>query len=239
MNAQFIHRSRSDPYNRRVVRYVTLTLIATLCAGTTTAGGLDEGDRAAFRRWFTVLADAQFDRRTADVVDCAGLVRHAYREALRPHTPEWFRRLRLPRLVAFPDVREVPPVRDGAWRLFRVSDRPTRYAEFADAATLVRLNARPIGRDPRLAQPGDLLYFRQENTASPDHVMVFVGPSLFESSRRDWVVYHTGPEGDQPGEVRKVSLADLQHHPAPRWRAVVENPAFVGVFRLSILDVGE
>ena len=53
----------------------------------------DDTDRAAFRAWFTYLADAEFVRRSADVTDCAGLVRHAFREALRPHTPEW-RRLR-------------------------------------------------------------------------------------------------------------------------------------------------
>jgi hypothetical protein len=47
----------------------------------------DETDRDAFRSWFTFLADAQFYRPTPDVADCAGLVRHAVREALRAHTP--------------------------------------------------------------------------------------------------------------------------------------------------------
>jgi uncharacterized protein YfaT (DUF1175 family) len=36
--------------------------------------------------------------------------------------------------------------------------------------------------------------------------------------------------------VRKVTLADLQRHPAARWRPVAANPAFAGVFRLAILD---
>src|SRR5262245_377356 len=64
----------------------------------------DESDRLAFQTWFTLLADAQFERPTADVIDCASLVRHAYREALRAHTPEWFRRARLPLTVSVPDV---------------------------------------------------------------------------------------------------------------------------------------
>jgi len=32
---------------------------------------------AAFRSWFVLLADAQFERPTDDVQDCAALVRHA------------------------------------------------------------------------------------------------------------------------------------------------------------------
>jgi uncharacterized protein YfaT (DUF1175 family) len=197
----------------------------------------DETDRSAFRQWFTFLADAQFERRAADVIDCASLVRHAYREALRPHSPEWYRRSRLPLLASFPDVRQPPDeMRDGAWLLFRVAERPARYGEFADAATLVRLNARLISRDPLAAEPGDLLYFRQEEANSPDHLMVIIGESHFEAARRDWIVYHTGPPPGGPGEVRKASLADLQRHPSPRWRPLRANRAFVGVFRLSILD---
>ena len=60
----------------------------------------DESDRAAFRAWFVLLADAQFERQTEDVNDCAALVRHAVREALRTHTPEWVRRSGLPRAAA-------------------------------------------------------------------------------------------------------------------------------------------
>src|SRR6185295_16504025 len=142
----------------------------------------------------------------------------------------------LPIAVAFPDVRHGPPSSAGAWPLFRVAAGPDRFAEFADAATIVRLNTRRLGRDPRAAMPGDLLYFHQDDANSPDHLMVFVGISAFDRERRDWLVYHTGPDGGAPGEVRKVSLADLQRHPAARWRPVSANPAFVGVFRLSILD---
>ncbi|MBI3280043.1 MAG: DUF1175 family protein, partial [Acidobacteria bacterium] len=57
-------------------------------------------DRAAFRRWFTFLAEAAFlagpARRPAEITDCAGLVRFAYREALREHDGDWAMSLRLP-----------------------------------------------------------------------------------------------------------------------------------------------
>ena len=224
---------------RAAARLAAVALLVAGGSGALAADRLvDESDRSAFRSWFTFLADAQFERTTLDVTDCAALVRHAYREALRAHSPEWYRQSRLPLVVAFPDVRRAPPSRDGAWLLFRVARRPERYAEFADASTIVRLNARSIGRETRAAQPGDLLYFRQEDADSPDHLMVFVGESRFDANRRDWVVYHTGPEGGRSGEVRKVSLADLERHPSFRWRPVAANPSFAGVFRLAMLDRG-
>jgi uncharacterized protein YfaT (DUF1175 family) len=193
----------------------------------------DESDKAAFRAWFVFLADAQFYQRSTDVTDCAALVRHAFREALRAHTPEWFRQARLPLTPAFPDVRRPPPPGPSGWPLFETA--PGRFAEFADARTIVRLNARPLGRDVRAARPGDLLYFQQPEQASPDHLMVFVGRSLFEPDGRDWVVYHTGADSEGPGEVRKVRLADLERHPSARWRPLPANPRFVGVFRLGVL----
>lgn len=195
----------------------------------------DDSDRSAFRAWFTFLADTQFERRSADVTDCAALVRHAYREALRAHTPAWYREAKLPLAVAYPDVRRTPPIENGVWQLFRVARQPDRYAEFADAATLIRHNARPLGRDTAGAEPGDLLFFTQEGARSPHHLMVVVGASRFDPGR-DWLVYHTGPDEEGPGEVRKVALADLHRHPSDRWRPVAANPAFVGVFRLAILD---
>ena len=80
------------------------------------------------------------------------------------------------------------------------------------------------------------MYFRQDASDNPAHLMVVVGESRYVDNGRDWLVYHTGPEGQHPGEVRKVSIADLQRHPSPRWRPVAENDAFIGVMRLAILD---
>jgi uncharacterized protein len=196
----------------------------------------DESDRAAFRSWFALLADAQFEEPAPEVTDCAALVRFAFREALRAHTTEWVKRVRLPFTPTFPDVRSAPEPTPHGWPLFRIADGPSpRYAEFADARTIVSLNARPLGRQTAALQPGDLLYFRQPTQSQPDHLMVFVGRSFFDHDGQDWIVYHTGPLDDGPGEVRKVRLQDLLRHPAPRWRPSPANPQFVGVFRLSVL----
>ncbi len=192
----------------------------------------DEFDRAAFRAWFVSIADAQFSRPAADVTDCAALVRHAFREALRAHTTEWQRQHGGIAAPAFPDVRRPPQPRGASWPLFRTAGG--ELAEFADAKTIVRFNARPIGRAVEAARAGDLLYFHQAGATAPDHLMIVVGASASE----DWIVYHTGPDEEGAGDVRKTRLATLLQHPSPRWRPRVENPNFIGVFRLAILEPG-
>ncbi|AMY09919.1 hypothetical protein LuPra_03146 [Luteitalea pratensis] len=214
-----------------------LTALFLVAPAATPRLTLDAQDRAAFMAWFTLLADAQFYRATPDVTDCAALVRHATREALRDHTPEWLRRIAIPGGHVRPALHARPIAAGDSLPLFRVSDTtPARYAEFADARTILRLNAALVSRDVAAARPGDLLAFRQEGQRLPEHLMVFVGRSAFEPGRTDWVVYHTGPDAatGAPGEMRKASLADLRQHPSPRWRPLPGNPAFLGVYRLRI-----
>jgi uncharacterized protein len=223
----------------RSVLRVSLCTLATVVLTSTVHGQLrlaDASDRAAFRSWFVLLADAQFERPAAEVTDCAALVRFAFREALRSHTSEWARRVALPFAPSFPDVRSAPRAGPDGWPLFRVTPgTPGRYGEFADARTIVRLNTRPVGRSTSALHPGDLLYFQQPSQAQPDHLMVFIGRSFFDDDHQDWVVYHTGPLDDGPGEVRKARLADLQRHPSARWRPLPSNRQFVGIFRLTTL----
>ena len=215
---------------------VGLIGLAPLAPATAQVRLADESDRAAFRGWFVLLADAAFYQPPVEVTDCAALVRYAMREALRPHTADWLRRAQLPVAPALTEVASRPTAADGLLPLFRVGpDANAPLAEFADARTLVRWNTRLISREPADARPGDLLYYRQAGQRQPDHLMVVVGPSRLDRSAADFVVYHTGPDDMGPGEIRKVRLADLRRHPAPRWRPVPSNDAFVGVFRLIAL----
>ncbi len=204
----------------------------------------DAADQDAFRQWVVILADAQFDRPTPDVTDCAALVRHAVREALRSGTPDWRRRIALPAASGVaPPVRAHVTSEAGTLQLFRVSrSAPPRFAEFADARRLIALNSRSLGREADALRPGDLLYFSQDGQAMPDHVMLFVGRSSLEAEGEDWVVYHTGPSaragdpvGTSRGEVRKVRLRNLVRHPAARWRPLPSNPRFVGIYRLTLM----
>jgi uncharacterized protein YfaT (DUF1175 family) len=72
---------------------------------------------------------------------------------------------------------------------------------------------------------------------SPYHSMVFAGRSHWIKDGLDEaiLVYHTGPIGKTPGEMRRVGLRQLMQHPSPRWRPVPGNSNFLGVYRWNIL----
>jgi len=215
--------------------------------GTPDALRLDAAaDREAFQRWFTFLAESQYftDAPSKDIVDCAALLRFAYREALRDHDKGWATSLRLPPTPALGSIAKYHyPYTLLGPSLFRVQPPPFQaadlsngaFAEFADAETLMRRNAFSITRDIQNAQPGDLLFYRQLQQGLPFHAMIFLGPSRLEDNSAPHVIYHTGPEGKWPGEIRRPSVGELKDHPSPRWRPDPGNPNFLGVFRWNIL----
>jgi hypothetical protein len=211
----------------------------------------DSADRAAFRGWFTLLAEGQYFRGTKlphEIDDCAALLRFSYREALRKHDSGWLSSMSMPVPPRSGEVRQyhypytplgaaIFRVRDGS---FQDSDLSTgSFAEFADAKTLWRQNTYNVGRDLRRARPGDLLFFRQTDGHTTYHAMVFIGESQIESGPEQYLVYHTGPHGKDPGEIRRLTVSELMNFPDGRWHPVASNPAFLGVYRWNILRGGE
>lgn len=209
------------------------------------------GDREGFRRWFTALAEAQFYEPSAEwnetQRDCAGLVRFAWREALRPHDRRWLARMGPGYEQIAPDVRAYTlgrgPLGERLFRTaagsFRETDtKDETFSEFADARTLKDFNTEFVSRDARRAAPGDLMFFHQPWAQKyPYHVMVFLGPARNQGEgERDWVVYHTGTSAADKGTVKKVRLAVLAEHPNARWRPVERNRNFLGFYRLKILQ---
>jgi uncharacterized protein YfaT (DUF1175 family) len=208
-------------------------------------------DRESFRQWFTVIAEAQFyhlsDQWNAEQRDCAGLVRFAWREALRRHDRTWFQKMGPGYPAVAPDVGrytlEQGPLGE---KLFRTSFGAYKdgdlsagaFSDFADARTLKNFNVKFISRDRHNAEPGDLLFFYQPWVQKfPYHVMIFLGSSKLSAEQAsDWVVYHTGASPTDKGTVKKVELSVLDHHPNKRWRPVESNPNFLGCYRLKILD---
>ena len=203
----------------------------------------DPADQAAFRKWFTAIADYQAVRPKAEVpgeiTDCASLLRYAYREALKRHDDTWFAATGM-EVAALPgEIR--------AWRypetplgtgLFRVRAGSSEaedasdgaFAQFADAKTLVERNAYLVSRDVRAAQPGDLLFYRQFGQSSPWHSMI-----VERVGGQSAVVYDTGEDHGKAGELRRVTVAELLDHPQAQWRPVEGNPNFLGVYRWNIL----
>jgi uncharacterized protein YfaT (DUF1175 family) len=207
----------------------------------------DPADRAAFRRWFTLLAEVQYYRGNAlptEIVDCAALARFAYREALREHDAAWAHATALPIPASAVDIRQYQysytPLKASLFRVragsFTARDLDDgAFAQFADAETLWRHNTFLVGRDFAGARPGDLLFFRQDGQKMPFHAMIFLGRSQIEGGDQRFVIYHTGPMGKSPGEIRRWSVAELVNYPEARWRPIASNPAFLGVYRWNIL----
>jgi len=203
----------------------------------------DPADQAAFRRWFTLIAEYQAIRpkteAPAEIVDCASLLRYSYREALRRHDETWFTdsgiEIAAPpgeiRAWSYPHTpigNALFRVRPGAFEAQDVSDGA--FAQFADAKTLVERNAYLVSRDVRQALPGDLLFYRQFGQSSPWHSMIVTRVGAEAA-----VVYDTGEDHGKAGELRRVALAELLDHPQPQWRPLAGNPNFLGVYRWNIL----
>jgi uncharacterized protein len=218
----------------------------------------DPADQAAFRRWFTLIAEYQTIRPRAqvpsEITDCAGLLRYAYREALKRHDENWFQATGIE--VA------APPGEIRAWSyphtplgtsLFRVKPGAFQsgdlaagaFAQFADAKTLVERNAYLVGRDVQAALPGDLLFYRQFGQSSPWHSMIVIrndgetevvyDTGSDQGQTGESSTYRKGPEHENVGELRRVLLSELVHHPQPQWRPVPGNTSFLGVYRWNIL----
>ena len=210
-----------------------------------------ENARAAFSSWFTNIAEAQatrIDDRWASIhQDCAGLVRFAYREAMRAHDRAWLAKWQY--LPAMPAARrgqytypDLPIVGDLPFRARGGAYDPgatiqSQFSAAPNARTLWQHNTTFTSKDVAQARAGDLLFFHVPDAdGSRLHTMIALGdmPAATHHAKAARVVYHTG-QAPPDGEVRLVSLEKLQNHPDPSWHPVPDNPRFIGVHRLSHL----
>src|SRR5262245_31208595 len=128
-------------------------------------------DRDNFRRWFVHIAEMQFYKPSGawneDQRDCAGLVRFAWREALRSHDRAWFQMMGEGYEAVAPDVKAYDLKRGllgeklfrADFGSFQESDLANgKFSEFADARTLKNYNSDFISRDRHQAQRDGLLF---------------------------------------------------------------------------------
>ena len=212
-------------------------------------------DREGFRGWFVLITEFQALRPPADVPaeinDCAALLRYAYRNALHAHDEAWVTESRIEPKSAPAGVRKYHyPFTPLGANLFRIRPGPAEpadirsgaFAEFADAKTLKAFNTFFVSKDLRDARPGDILFYRQLEQNEPFHSMIYIGPSVWLPDARSSedrtsavVVYHTGEDGAPGKGMRRVTVAELLRHPSPRWRPVLGNANFLGIYRWNIL----
>jgi uncharacterized protein YfaT (DUF1175 family) len=196
-----------------------------------------EADRLAFREWFVRIADSQFLKKSGgwsgEQRDCSGLIRFAYREALKKHDERWQRSTGIVLDKNLPDVRKYnyPAVPMLGTKIFKRAKGPAddmrSFGSFADTESLARYNTVLVTRRIAESRKGDLLFFQNiVNRESPFHAMIVAE----NEGGRVAVIYHTG-RGDV---LKRVPASYLDS--SRRFRPVEGDENFLGVHRFHILE---
>jgi uncharacterized protein YfaT (DUF1175 family) len=182
---------------------------------------------AVFRAWFARIVDQQVGRGPTPrwtQRDCAGLVRFAAAETLRPHDARW---LKANGMTGADNASRLPPELQLSARQRTLASRWTRtdgsVGAYASAIALVQRNSRFVARDVNQALPGDLLFFDQ---GDDQHLMIWLDR---------YIAYHTGTVTPADNGLRAVAVPDLMQWKDSRWRPLDGNPNFAGVFRFAFL----
>jgi len=204
---------------------------------------LDREDSERFRNWFVWIALSSLLNDpvlwNVEERDCSGFVRYCAREALRRHDGWWLRLTKYSGPV-FEDVQKynypnLPLVKDKMFRIFKGKYESEKdFSYFATARILVECSLRFVTKDIKKARAGDILvFFHPQDFEFPYHLMIYAGE--LPSKDETWLVYHTGPIGDGPGELRLVRLKELMNYD-PTWWPTEDNPNFLGFYRFRFLN---
>lgn len=185
-------------------------------------------DCERFRNWMVWIATNQKISPSPAWIhrDCSGLVRFSIIEALKKHDTAWINAFGSSP-PNFEDVQvfnypDIPLINSS---LFLTSQG---FHAFADARHLLLYNCVKVGNDLNEAKKGDLLFlYHPQDPIFPYHVMIVTD---------DGFVYHTGPDDGSDGYVRLWKREDYLDAAPLIWLPVKENPNFLGVFRLKVLN---
>ena len=207
-----------------------------------------EQDKERFREWLASIAEAQYyqtsDLWNKDQQDCAGLIRFAFREALKRHDREWLLHFKFLTEPGIGDVEAfnypaMPLLGPNLFRTKPEAFRPedladSTFSSFCEAKYLPAHNCVALGYDERNLRKGDLLFFfHYDDPEMPYHGIIFTGTS--PEGEEDWLVYHTGPVEGTRGVVKKVRFRDLKQHPEEKWRPLQSNRYFLGYYRWKMI----
>ncbi|WP_168792164.1 DUF1175 domain-containing protein [Paraburkholderia aromaticivorans] len=199
----------------------------TSAAASPDPDALSPQQSAAFRAWFARIVDQQMRRGPTPrwtQRDCAGLVRFAVGETLRPHDTRW---LRANGMTSLADTSSMPPELQLSASQRTIANRWTQLdgstGAYASAIALIQRNSRFVSKDVNQALPGDLLFFDQ---GDDQHLMIWLDR---------YIAYHTGTVTPTDTGLRAVAVSDLMQWKDSRWQPLDGNPNFVGVFRLDFL----
>lgn len=209
-----------------ISKVVAFILIASACqANVSAAEKLTYDQSQAFRSWFVRIIKEQIAKGPSPrwtQKDCSSLIRFAAYEALRQHDKKWLRssgteNQQLPPEVALTKKQEQLL---NNWNTLDGKNK----SSFVTAIGLAQENANFISKDINQARPGDLLFFDQ---GEDQHLMVWMG---------SYVAYHTGSHSKKDSGLRSVTLEQLMNWKDSRWQPKMENPNYIGVYRLAFLS---
>lgn len=216
------------PPRRRVLLALLAAAAARALAPTPAVADAPPFDRVTSQRlraWILRIVRAQVEQGPTprwQHRDCAGLVRFAVAEALRPHDDAWKRSMGLTGQALPPepalDTRQRDDLRH-RWR--RVDGSRGAYV---GALELVQENTHLVSREWQQALAADLLFFDQGDS---QHLMICMGRTI---------AYHTGSVAPGDNGLRAVDIRDLLAWKDTRWQPEKYNPNFAGIFRFSFLS---
>ncbi|PJZ69923.1 hypothetical protein CH373_13255 [Leptospira perolatii] len=190
-----------------------------------------ESDREAFRNWFVRIALSQYLKENiawnGKERDCSGLIRFAYREALKEHDQSWQERTGIVLDKNLPDIKSFhyPNIPKLGTNLFKTSDK--EFGTFADAKSLEKHNAFPVSRELSAAKKGDILFFQNLQKSEITYHSMIV---LEEGQENPNLLYHTGSDrGIQLIQSRELKSSNI-------FNPSIKNPSFLGVYRFHILE---
>ncbi len=152
--------------------------------------------------------------------DCVGLVRYSVAESLRVHDARWLRANGFS-AQQLPEELHLSAEQEELRHVWRRTDGSK--GAYVSAIGMVQENSRFVAKDFNLAQPGDLLFFDQ---GDEQHLMVWMN---------GMVIYHTGTVTAQDNGLRSIPVSQLLRWKDTRWRPTLDNPNFVGIYRLAFL----
>jgi uncharacterized protein YfaT (DUF1175 family) len=200
-----------------------LCLLLTLPANLYADNLLDYQQSQHFRSWFVRIIHEQFRQGPTPrwtQRDCASLVRFAANEAMKVHDDDWLKANGLSRGRLPPEVNLAESQQKllNSWN--QVGGTKGAYVS---AIVLIQENSQFVSKNINHALAGDLLFFDQGES---QHLMVWMG---------NHIAYHTGTTTQTDNGLRKVTLTQLMNWRDTRWQPRIDNPNFIGVYRLSFL----
>jgi uncharacterized protein len=185
--------------------------------------GLDPAQSQVFRAWFVRIVQEQLRQGPSPrwyQQDCAGLVRFAANEALKPHDARWLRSMGM-------SSSHLPPEPDLSADQRKLAQNwhqgGGRVGPYVTASKLIQHNTQFVSRDLHQARPGDLLFYDQ---GDDQHLMIWMGR---------YIAYHTGSSSATDNGLRSVTMPQLMQWKDTRWIPDNSNPNFIGVYRLQFL----